>query len=447
VFVLLLFTPWPLKAQRQDLKDNRSTFLIHFRNFYSLGAAFTVFGKAEVKVLISPYISLQPSFQTFIILPNRPPIRVPRRPSYTVEKVIMPIVFSSPGASATSEKVLWIDDYVSRADSGLLTPTTQSFGFKTYIPSSAKALLYLDPIDYLSAYRDQLANSQSSGLPQSPTRLQGPAKLESGSLIRKVLGMAGSVSMPAPTISITTPATNAHSVPEHSALTTRKSASLHKNLMTKLRPLPFQYVWTVFYDKSAPSSTSNPSNQTKTTTTTSSTPSAKYNTRLTTLSPSVPDIAEFYKIFNNIPWPSIPSRSSIHIFRSGVQPLWEDPENLDGGCWTLKVRKSAAEPDRPQRVWEEICLMGCGGELQAALVESGSRDHVLGMTFCPRGFWVCVSVWLKKGDGRHVVERTVLERLSAQLRPSGEGEYYWKSHCEHEGWEEAVGRLRQKKEE
>ncbi len=332
-------------------------------------------------------------------------------------------------------RVLWVDDYVSQADSGLLTPITQSFGFKTYIPSSAKALLNLEPFEYLAAFRNLLVAPQPSELSKSPIKIQSQATPEAKDLFRKVLGMAESAIMSVPNIPITTPAADLLSLPEHSALTTRKSASLHKNLMTKLRPLPFQYVWAVFYDKSAtPRSTSNLNPKTHTTT------SAIYNTRLTTLSPSVPDIAEFYKIFNNIPWSSIPSRDSIHIFRSGVQPLWEDPENVDGGCWTLKVRKAAVEPDRPRRVWEEVCLMGCGGELQAALVESGSRDHVLGMTFCPRGFWVFVSVWLKKGDGRAVVERTVLERLSGELRPSGEGEYYWKSHCEHEGWEEAVGK-------
>lgn len=354
----------------------------------------------------------------------------------------MPIVFSSPGASAVYERVPWVDDYVSRADSGPLTPTSQTFGFKTYIPSSARALINLKPLEYLFAFRDHLVALQSRDLCPPPIKLQSQTRREAKDLVGRILDMTESGSMAAPTISITTPATKLPSLPEDAALTTRKSASLHKTLMTKLRPLPFQYVWAVFYDKSAtPRSTSHPGTQTHPTT------SAIYHTRLTTLSASVPDIAEFYKIFNNIPWPSIPSRDSIHIFRAGVQPLWEDAENLEGGCWTLKVRKSAAEPDRARRVWEEICLMGCGGELQAALVEGGSRDHVLGTTFCPKGFWVFISVWLKKGDGRVVVQKTVLERLSAELRPSGEGEYWWKSHCEHEGWEEAVGRVRTKKED
>ena len=51
------------------------------------------------------------------------------------------------------------------------------------------------------------------------------------------------------------------------------------------------------------------------------------------------------------------------MFRQGVKPLWEDMENLEGGGWVLKVKKDG---DKAVRTWEEICLMGCGGELQAA---------------------------------------------------------------------------------
>jgi Eukaryotic initiation factor 4E len=247
--------------------------------------------------------------------------------------------------------------------------------------------------------------------------------------------MANPVIMPAPTISVTNPDSNTHSTPDQPAPETRKT--MHKNLITKLRPLPFQYVWTVYYDKPAPPS------RTSSTITTAANPST-YTNRLTLLSSSVPTIADFYKIFNNIPWSTVPTRDSIHIFRSGVKPLWEDAENLEGGCWTLKVRKQHNnDSDKAKRVWEEICLMGCGGELQAALVEAGSRDAILGMSFAPRGLWVGVSVWLKSGDGWKTVERTILDRLTAELRPENERDYYWKKHSEHEGWEEAVGRKKE----
>lgn len=85
---------------------------------------------------------------------------------------------------------------------------------------------------------------------------------------------------------------------------------------------------------------------------------------LTCLSDDISDIAAFYRIFNNFPWPSIRSKDSVHFFRSGVKPLWEDPENIDGGCWTIKVNK---EGNKALRTWEELVLMVLGGELGSAL--------------------------------------------------------------------------------
>ena len=149
-----------------------------------------------------------------------------------------------------------------------------------------------------------------------------------------------------------------NSRPTQPSLPTRKSSSLHRNVITKLRPLPFQYVWAVWHDRSGSSSSSMTSPLSP-----PSSPSSSYDDRLTLLAESVPDIATFYRIYNNFPWDVVKSKDSVHVFRQGVKPLWEDMENLEGGGWVLKVKKDG---DKAVRTWEEICLMGCGGELQAA---------------------------------------------------------------------------------
>lgn len=201
----------------------------------------------------------------------------------------------------------------------------------------------------------------------------------------------------------------------------RRSGNLHQTLFTKLRPLPFQYIYTFYHQKS--SSLSGPES-------------------LTLLSDSIPDIATFYRIYNNFPFASLTIKDSVHIFRSGVQPLWEDPETLDGGCWVLKVRR---EDDRSLKVFEEIAIMVVGGELQVAV--QGEHDHVLGVSYSPRLYWAHISVWTKKGNSKRSIEQlesTVLERLSQDLKPRSVSEYYYKKHSEHEGWEEATKNVRQK---
>ena len=133
--------------------------------------------------------------------------------------------------------------------------------------------------------------------------------------------------------------------PVRPGMNRRTSSTLHKHMMTKLRPLPFQYIWTLWHDNASSHSLS-------------------YSERLQVLAESVPDIAAFYRIYNNFPWNDIKLKNSVHVFRQGVKPLWEDEQNLEGGAWVIKSRR---EDDRAIKLWEEICLMGCGGELQAAL--------------------------------------------------------------------------------
>lgn len=88
----------------------------------------------------------------------------------------------------------------------------------------------------------------------------------------------------------------------------------------------------------------------------------------------MPDIATFYKIYNNFPFDSLSLKDGVHFFRTGVKPLWEDEQNLQGGCWTVKVRK---EDGRSIKAWEELCLMVLGGELQAAVASGESSQDVV----------------------------------------------------------------------
>jgi Eukaryotic initiation factor 4E len=151
-----------------------------------------------------------------------------------------------------------------------------------------------------------------------------------------------------------------HQLPERTTSITRKT--LHQNLLVKLRPLPFQYHWTVWFDKH-----SDPLAGTTLTTSIEKPPQQQqqYSSRLTVLYEDVADIATFYRVYNNYPWDRIRLRDTVHIFRKGVQPVWEDPENMNGGCWTFRVPKV-----KGQEFFHEVVILIMANELQAA-IESG----------------------------------------------------------------------------
>lgn len=212
--------------------------------------------------------------------------------------------------------------------------------------------------------------------------------------------------------------------------------SLHQNIIGKLRPLPFQYHWTVWFDKH--------------------TDSGNYEGRLSVLHEDVSDIATFYRVYNNYPWDKVKLRDTVHIFRKGVKPTWEDPENTNGGCWTFRVPKS-----KSQDFFHEIAILCMANEFQAAL-ESGmfifrsyqcafiqyllmlpEHDHVVGVSTSARFNSHLISIWNKGGSNQKAIkalEETIMDRLSPELKPASSNSYFYKRHDEHDGFKEAVNR-------
>lgn len=45
----------------------------------------------------------------------------------------------------------------------------------------------------------------------------------------------------------------------------------------------------------------------------------------------------------------------LHLFKSGIKPMWEDPENIRGGKWILRLRKN-----KVNRAWENVCMAMLG---------------------------------------------------------------------------------------
>ncbi|EER24862.1 hypothetical protein D8B26_007427 [Coccidioides posadasii str. Silveira] len=202
---------------------------------------------------------------------------------------------------------------------------------------------------------------------------------------------------------------------------TRKS--LHQNIIGKLRPLPFQYRWVVWYEKQVEST--------------------NYDERLYLLHGDVADIATFYRVYNNYPWDKVKLRDSVHIFRKGTKPIWEDPENANGGCWTFQVPKAKCHA-----FFHELAILCMANELQAAV--QGEHDHVLGVSSSVRFKTHLISVWNKAGRNEksiRILGETIIERLSPELRPASSKTYYYKRHDEHDGYEAAMKAAMKNKEE
>ena len=39
------------------------------------------------------------------------------------------------------------------------------------------------------------------------------------------------------------------------------------------------------------------------------------------------------------------------IMREGIEPFWEDPQNVNGGCWSFKISKGNIK-----KYWTELSI-------------------------------------------------------------------------------------------
>jgi hypothetical protein len=271
----------------------------------------------------------------------------------------MPVLFSKSGTPEVKELTLWADDYIAAVDTGILPPAAAERGFKTYVKEEdVKTILKFGDLDaYLDAVRENWYDSLAGLIKEYPgyfssieevalwlrtTTWTSTYRDEVVIELAKAWAAEARIiqkAMSAPTVQV-----NGLDTIDEDEDASKKRREAHQKLLGKLRPLPLQYTYTVYHDKYSEGN--------------------DYSNRLTVLEKNVSDIAAFYQVYNNFPWDKVKLRDTVHIFHQAVKPVWEDPANLDGGCWTFRVPKAKA-----QEFFHEIALLNVSNEVNYAVEE------------------------------------------------------------------------------
>jgi hypothetical protein len=97
----------------------------------------------------------------------------------------------------------------------------------------------------------------------------------------------------------------------------------------------------------------------------------------------------------------------LFIMKDGITPMWEDPKNRNGGCFSYKVsNKSVFE------VWRDLTYVIVGESVSssAAFVNS-----VTGITISPKKNFCIVKIWLTNCDHQNPqVVTTDVKNLNPQ---------------------------------
>mmetsp|Transcript_25741 Transcript_25741/g.65471 ORF Transcript_25741/g.65471 Transcript_25741/m.65471 type:complete len:177 (-) Transcript_25741:474-1004(-) len=110
---------------------------------------------------------------------------------------------------------------------------------------------------------------------------------------------------------------------------------------------------------------------------------------------SINSVDNFWRLFNNIiPLIETPIGSNFHFFREGIEPKWEDTENIGGGKWVLTYPKKNLEIEK---IWEKTILT-----LISEKFPMVGKQYINGLVANIRKNEVRFSIWTKNSTDTDV---------------------------------------------
>lgn len=77
--------------------------------------------------------------------------------------------------------------------------------------------------------------------------------------------------------------------------------------------------------------------------------------------------------------------SMLFLMRKGITPLWEDPRNKNGGCFSYKVFNKHVE-----QVWRDLMCVLCG----ESLTDQKYSSSINGITISPKKNFCIIKIWM-----------------------------------------------------
>ena len=78
--------------------------------------------------------------------------------------------------------------------------------------------------------------------------------------------------------------------------------------------------------------------------------------------------------------------SMLFLMRSGITPLWEDPKNRFGGCFSFKVINKQVYD-----IWKKLFYSICGESL---CINKEHNQLINGITISPKKHFCIIKIWL-----------------------------------------------------
>ena len=107
---------------------------------------------------------------------------------------------------------------------------------------------------------------------------------------------------------------------------------------------------------------------------------------------NIKNIRDYWKLYNN--WDKLNGINSKHFFimKNDITPIWEDPQNKHGGCWSFKVNDNMA-----QELWDDLSLQLVTENL------SSLKNDIVGLSAClKKNNFSVIKIWNKSSQNNNL---------------------------------------------
>ena len=112
----------------------------------------------------------------------------------------------------------------------------------------------------------------------------------------------------------------------------------------------------------------------------------------------IQNMTEYHECLSHLTNTILPN-SMIFIMKNGIDPVWEHPDNVNGGCWSFKISKGQIH-----KYWTELSIYLLGENLV-------SKDVKLinGLSISPKKSFCIMKIWNndKKINDKQILNKSM----------------------------------------
>jgi hypothetical protein len=77
----------------------------------------------------------------------------------------------------------------------------------------------------------------------------------------------------------------------------------------------------------------------------------------------------------------------LFLMRDGIKPIWEDPQNRNGGCFSYKIQNKIV-----YEVWKDLCYVLVGNNISN---RNEVVSNIRGITISPKKNFCIIKIWFQ----------------------------------------------------